>query len=310
MKYFSVNKLKTGLEISAEKIILAQIIKKEKLCSIQRLSNVPLTPNLIKPLFKKKNILNEKIFIKYIKKSLKDIKTKIIGVALPDACFKVYIKKFNELPRKEDEIKDMVMWSISDSLDIPVEELRISWENMGKNNENYYVFLIVLGMNKIFEQYEQVLWTCGVFPIMIAPTGLNRFNFYAEKVLETGNIVYLSLFDDSLTAFVFSSGLPVFYKVVKKGLISGERASAIEDVAMLLQFFHTEYPDFIIDKFFIASHIKSDFQVDQLLKGSESVEFTIIDETKLVHFDQIFKARSVHGSLPFYSGALGAAQNI
>ncbi len=310
MKHFSVSQVKTGIEILGEKIILAQVIKKRNLCSVQNLSNVIVAPNVIKPLFKKENILDEKVFIHCMKKGLKKIKTKSIGVSLPDACFKVLIKKFRELPAKEQEIKDMVMWSIADSLSIPVQELRISWENMGKNSENYYVFLIVLGMNNVLEQYERIIKKSGGSTVLLAPVGLNRFNFYAEKIPEIGNNFYLSLFDDSLTAFVFSNGIPIFYKVIKKGLISGKGASAVEDMDMLLQYFFTKCPDFDIDKFFIASHIKSDFQIEQLLEDINPVEFIIIDETKLTHFDQAFKARSGNKPLSFYSSALGTAQSI
>jgi hypothetical protein len=311
MKYFKIDRLKAGIEISAEKIILAQIAIKGKPCSVQHLSSVAVMPNVIKPLFKKKNILNEKVFVDCIQKGLKKkIKTKLIGVALPDSCFKVFIKRFKELPGKEQEIKDMVMWSISGSFNIPVEELRISWENMGKDNENYYVFLIVLGMKKVLTQYEQVLKSVGLSSVMLAPVGLNRFNFYAEKVPEIGNNVFLSLFDDSLTAFIFSDGIPVFYKVIKKGLISGQGVSAVEDIDMLLHYFFTKYPDFDIDEFFIASHIKSDIQIKQLLEDINPVDFTIIDESALVNFNKAFKAQSGQALLSLYSSALGTAQSI
>lgn len=310
MKFFPVNQLKTGVEILAERIILAQVEKKGKLCSVQHLSNLNIAPNVIKPLFKKENILDEKIFIHCMRKSLKKAKTKLMGVSLPDACFKVFIKQFRELPGKEKEIKDMIIWSIADSLSIPVDELRISWENMGKNSENYYVFLIVLGMNNVLEQYERVIKKSGASAVLLAPVGLNRFNFYAEKIPAIGNNFFLSLFDDSLTAFVFSNSIPIFYKVIKKGLISGRGASAVVDMDMLLQYFFTKYPDIDIDKFFIASHIKSDLQIEQLLDDINPVEFIIIDETELVHFDQTFKERLGHKPLSFYSSAIGTAQSI
>ena len=195
MKYFKTSRLKIGVEVLAEKIILAQIEKKGKSCIVQQLSHSIVAPNILKPLFKKENILDEKAFVQCMRKSLKKVKAKLIGVSLPDACFKVFIKKFRELPTKEHEIKDMVVWSIADSLSIPVDELRISWENMGKNSENYYVFLIVLGMNTVLEQYERVIKKSGAIAVLLAPVGLNRFNFYAEKITEIGNNFYLCLFN-------------------------------------------------------------------------------------------------------------------
>ena len=310
MKYFQVSQIYTGIEILTEKIILAQITRKGKSSSIQKLSQSKVAPNILKPLFKKENILDEKAFVHCMRKSLKKMKIKSLGVSLPDACFKVFIKKFRELPAKEHEIKDMVVWSIADSLSIPVDELRISWENLGKNSENYYVFLIVIGMNNVLEQYERLIKKSASSSVLLAPVGLNRFNFYAEKIPAIGNNFYLSLFDDSLTAFAFLNGIPIFYKVIKKGLISGKGASAVEDMDMLLQYFFTKYPDFDIDKFFIASHIKSDLQIEQLLEDINPVEFVIIDENELAHFDQTFKAKSRGDSLSFYSSALGTAQSI
>ncbi len=310
MKFFQANYLKAGVEILAERIILALIVKKGKTCSIRHLSNITLAPDIIRPLFKKENILDEKMFVKYMKKILKKLKTKSIGVALPDACFKVFIKKYKELPKKDHEIKEMVLWSISSSLGVPVEELRISWENMGKNHENQYVFIVVVGMKSVLKQYERVLKRSGVSTVMLAPVGLNRFNFYAEKISGVGNNFYLSLFDDSLTAFVFSDGIPIFYKVIKKGLISGRGVSAVEDMDMLLHYFFSKHLDFDIDKFFIASRIKSDQHMEQLLEDISPVEFTIINENKIVHFDKMFKVPSGHTPLSLYSSALGTAQNI
>ena len=66
MKYFPVSQVKAGIEILGEKIILAQVIKKADLCYVQHLSNVIVAPNVIKPLFKKENILDEKVFIRTV----------------------------------------------------------------------------------------------------------------------------------------------------------------------------------------------------------------------------------------------------
>ena len=121
----------------------------------------------------------------------------------------------------------MISWDISTSLKFNAKELRIGWENMGKNSDNAHVLLIVLGMENIIAQYEEVFKNNGVNPVILAPAWLNQFNFYSTALPSKGIIAYLGLFDDFLNLFVFSDTVPVFYKIIKKGFINEDRKSVV-----------------------------------------------------------------------------------
>ena len=330
MPFFSIKKLKAGIEISSEKITSALIFKKGNISSIKKLSDVKLLPNTIKPSFTQENIINADAFQNALKQTCHDTNIKKFGVALPDACVKILIRKFSQIPEEPHEITDMLLWNISSTLHLPVDQLRLSWEMMGKTPDSNHIFLIALGLEKIMMQYEDVFKKIGVSPVMIAPAGLNQFNFYAKYLPDKGNIAYLGLFDEFLNIFVFSDGIPVFYKMIKKGLLDNDSTSAINDVDLLIQYYNNENPDLEIERFFVASniksdmliqhilqdvsqigsHIKSDMLMEHMLQDGNNIDFTIIDERKLIEFDKKFKIDFKNNPLPFYTTALGAAQGL
>jgi hypothetical protein len=330
MSFFSAPRLKTGVEISSDKITAALILKKKDNFSIKKLSDVKIPAGTLKPSFKKENILNPEALHDCLKKACYDMNLKKISVALPDSSVKVFVRKFTQLPEDPQEINEMVLWNFSSSLNLPAEQLRVSWENMGKNQDNHHIFLIVLGLEKIMVQYETAFKKIGVSPVILLPAGLNQFNFYCKSLPEKGTVAYLGLFDDFLNIFVFSNGVPVFYKMIKQGFWGNDSTSAINNVDLLIQYYNSENPDLTIEKFFIASHIKSDMLMEHILQdvsqiGSHiksdmlmehilqdgnPVDCTIIDERQLIDFDEKFKIDFKKNPLPFYTSALGAAQGL
>ena len=310
MKFFPITKLLAGVELASNNIKSAVILKKGKNFSIKQLSDVKIPSQTLKPSFKKENIINMDFFHDCLKKICKEIKVKNIGVALPDSCVKVLVKTFKELPKETSKIDEMISWDISTSLKFAAKELRIGWENMGKNSDNAHVLLIVLGMENIIAQYEEVFKNNGVNPVILAPAGLNQFNFYSTALPSKGTIAYLGLFDDFLNLFVFSDTVPVFYKIIKKGFINDDDTSAVNDVDLLIQYYNSENPDLEIENFFIASNTKSEIQIKYILQDINSVEFTIIDEKELISFDKSFKHNHNYNPLPFYTSVIGAAQSL
>ena len=308
MNFFSIKKLLAGVELASGNIKSALILKKGKNFSIKQLSDVKIPSQTLKPSFKKENIINMELFHDCLKKACNEIKVKNIGVALPDACVKVLVRTFKELPKEKFKIDELVLWEISNSLKLPADELRIGWDNMGKNSDKAHVLLVVLGLNNIIAQYEQAFKKLGTSPVILAPAGLSQYNFYSRVLPSKGIMAYLGMFDDYLNLFVFSDNIPLFYKMIRKGLLNDDESSAINDVDLLLQYYNSENPDLEIEKFFIASNTKSQIQIEYILQDVNPAEFTIIDEKQLISFDKSFKLKHNYNPLPFYTSVIGAAQ--
>lgn len=309
MKFFPSNSLKTGIEISQGNIKSALLLKKKEGIFIRTLSLVNIPEETLKPSFKMENIIDEKAFHSCLKKCRKEIEFKKAGVALPDASIKVLIKEFNDLPKGAREINELILWTVSSSLHLDVDQIRVSWKSMGRNLENKHVFLIALGMDDVLAQYEKAFKRAGITAEVLAPAGLNQFDFYSAILPQKGRIAYLGLFNDFLNIFVFDGGIPIFYKLIKKGFLNKKHSSAIEDIDLLIQYFFTENPDFEIERFYIASHMKSVVQVQLILQDMGQAEFTLMDEEQFIDFETSSTANAGPMPLPFYSGAFGAAMS-
>jgi hypothetical protein len=311
MKFFPSSALTAGIEITSGEINTALLVKKGKEMFIRTLSQVTLAEETIKPSFKMENIVDETAFCSGLKKCRDKIEFKKMGVALPDACIKVMIKEFNDLPKGNRDIQDLIVWTVSSSLNLPSNQLRVFWKNMGRNLENKYVIVIALGLTEVLGQYEQALKRADIAPVMLAPAGLKQFDFYSGLLPQTGRIAYLGMFDAFLNVFVFDNGIPIFYRLMKKGFLNikngSANGSAIDNIDLLIQYFYTENPDFKIDTLHIASHLKSEIQVKQIFQDMGDLELIMMDEGQVIAFETPSVEKIHLGALPFYSGALGAA---
>ncbi len=307
MNFFPFKRLKAGIEISSDALRSALVYEKGNKFTIKHLSDFTIPADILKPSFKKENILDETTFLDFFKKTCDGLKIKKLNIALPDATTRIIIRKFKELPKEVAEINDMILWSISSSLNIPHEELRISWNDMGKDNDNNHVFLIVLGLKPIISQYEKIFRKAGISPNILAPAGINQFNFYSSHIPDEQDVAFLALFNEYINIFVFENGIPVFYKSIKKGSFGEITDSAINNVDLLIQYIKSEKPDFVLDHLYIASPIKSDHQIEQIFNGLDPVDFTIIDEKGLISFDKKIRMQPDINPLPYYTSALGTA---
>ena len=163
---------------------------------------------------------------------------------------------------------------------------------MGKTAENQHVFLVAMGMEEVITGYESALKAAGFFPKLLGPAGLHQFNFYCDSIPETGTVAYLALFDEYIVLFVFSGGIPIFYRMTHQGMLGPKEGSAINDLDLLIQYYRSEFADVGIEKYYIASPIKSETRVQHILQDIDPIDFTILDETEMIRVvqqEQIFR---------------------
>ena len=317
---------RAGFEICTDRIRAVLVARDRKGVKLKAIHETPSDPGMIKPGFAALNILDTAGFTAGLRSLYKQVRERRAAVVLPDASIKVLIRRYTDLPDEDRLIGEMITWNIASSLNLSPDELRVSWQYMGKTASGQHVFLVALGLETIIQQFEELFRSVGIQPQVLLPSSIGQLNFYTPALPEEGTIAYLGLFDDSLNMFVFSNGIPVFHKIVKKGLLGNESESAVNDVDLLIQYFNTENPDLEIDQFFVASHIKSDLMLQHILQDvsnlesqvspdmviehalqqGENLDFHMLDERELITFDNQLKEEFKRRPLPFFSSVLGA----
>ncbi len=308
---FPTSHLTTGLEISSERITAVKVAKHRNKYSVESTSGVKIPTDSFKVSFKHLNILDSALFSNHLKKTnLKKIKK--ANIALPDGCCKVFIRRYNELPDSDDTINDLITWDMANQLNIEnLSELRCGWEHKGSTSEQEHLFIVVVMLEKVIEQYETLFSDLGISINTILPAGLCQYNFYSPEFSEMEDFAFLCLFDESISIYVFVKGIPVFYKTLRKGLIGANSPSAMNDLDLFLQYYHGEIPDLQLDRIVVASPIEPDYETTEFLVESFSAEVChYIDERKLMNFSTLRGVDENVGSLSFFSAALGAAKGI
>ena len=332
MFLWSRQKICTGMAISGDRIRAAVVQKNGGGIFVKDLLSVTIMPDTVKPSFKNENILEPEAFHECLQQISPSVFGKNVYVALPDACIKLFVWHFTQVPEDRTDIHKMILWRAVRTYDIPGDTLRISWERMGKTAENQHVFLVAMGMEEVITGYESALKAAGFFPKLLGPASLHQFNFYCDSIPETGTVAYLALFDEYIVLFVFSGGIPIFYRMTHQGMLGSKEGSAINDLDLLIQYYRSEFADVGIEKYYIASPIKSETRVQHILQDIDPIDFTILDETEMIRVvqqEQIFsdmenpegvaftetglahrespgEKPSADRRLPFYTAALGS----
>ncbi|HSL61144.1 MAG TPA: hypothetical protein VK885_05115, partial [Desulfotignum sp.] len=137
-------KISAGIEMSEDRIRAAAVVGKAEGVFIQHLETLKIPENTLIPGFKQLNVKDVDALSACLKKACPRTRSKKIHVALPDACVKVLIQRITDLPEDVSDIDRMLLWRIAANYDIPEQELRISWENRGKDSEDRHVFLVAV----------------------------------------------------------------------------------------------------------------------------------------------------------------------
>ncbi len=260
-----------------------------------------LPEDALHPSFRNLNIINTDHFRATVKQALAKCGKRggKVAVSLPCETVKVLIRQFADLPDSDKEREEMVLWNLSRTLNLPIEDIRISWEIMGKNSSGQYVLLILVAWDAVLFQYEEEIRKAGLIPLLLSPVSILLFNFYAEAVPASGRIAFLSIFDHYITLFAFEDGVPFFFKNIKKGYSGTESAQAkgkkenhshlkenhsnIDDVDMLIQYCRSECPDLDMEKIIVVpSDLSYYYDKEMFLDLGRNIECIFPDDTEFM----------------------------
>ncbi len=308
--FFYKNRPHTGIEITPDHILAALVARTANSWVLNQCSKTRMLEQTLKPSFKTQNILNPEQFRKALEKVLQTCRPLKgdINVSLPNGVAKIVVREFEDLPRDKREKNERIRWSVSQSLDFPLDELRVSWNEMGTDSRGISVLLVAIACESVLSQYESEIKQVGLVSRILSPTGLNQFNFYSSAVPEKGKVAYLGLFEEFITLFVFDDGIPCFYKTIKKGFLSTSGVTTFDDVDIVLQYYMNESPDLTIEKIFIAPHYESHrFMKDNIdIRGTE---FILLNETDCMEIGKNAGVNTNNGALALFAGAAGAAKS-
>jgi len=286
--FFTKSKIEmSGLEIDSTCIRFMRVVKKNSLWQGSVHLEVDLPQGLVKPGFNKKNIQNVSEFVDILAQLKKKVAKGAcsIGVSLPSECTRFLVKSFPNLPEGEENIKEMILWSLGKTSKINLADMDLKWSVFKSKVDSSAVLMIGMASKRVLHEYVDLLEKVSFTPCSLCSSDLNIFNFYASAISEDGIVAWLGVFPHSISLFVLKDACPLFYKNIKKILIAQNDADNID---MLFQYFMDENPDLSIDRYYLSAtpsffkntHSRAVFNADryEVLSPFNQISIPSIDE--------------------------------
>ncbi|MBF0413900.1 MAG: hypothetical protein HQK70_14485 [Desulfamplus sp.] len=294
----------SGLEINSKSIRFITVGLKNGIWSGLNHLEIDLPDGLVKPYFNKKNIQNCDQFQDILQQLRAKVKTSIcpIGVSLPGESVKFSVKAFPKLPEGDQNIKDMLLWSLSKSSMINPDAIELKWAVFKREaaRESNVSNLIMAGIasKDVLNEYVDALKKALFLPRYVSSSDLNLFNFYSSSISEVGTVAWLGIFPDSISLFVFKDAVLLFYKNLKKNLIAQNDADNID---MLIQYCMDENPDLKVEKYYLSA-ASSCFENRLSQTIFHATEYQLLSPFDLISIDS--KDKDICWQ---YASAVGAA---
>lgn len=251
--FFRKSKIEmSGLEIDSNCIRFIRVVKKNSLWQGSVQLEVDLPQGLVKPGFNKKNIQDVSEFVHILSQLKKKVAKGAcsMGVSLPSESTRFQVKSFPNLPEGEENIKEMILWSLGKTSKIDLANVHLKWSVFKNKVDSSAALMIGMVSKRVLHEYVDVLEKASFTFCSICSSDLNLFNFYSSAISEDGTVAWLGVFPESISLFVLKEARPLFYKNIKKIMIAQNDADNID---MLFQYFIYENPDLTIDRYYLSA---------------------------------------------------------
>lgn len=167
------------------------------------------------------------------------IKRRKIDLLLPDCSARISLLELNSLPDKREELFQLVYLKGQKSPPYRFSDTRISVQVLsGKGDTEKRLVLAVFTSRAFIEGLEKALDDLGMEPGRIGLATLNLYNLFEGELNREEDTVFVAVFKDFFSVFLFSHGSPVFFR--SKPLNVSERGLFFELEASLLYYLNQD----------------------------------------------------------------------
>lgn len=161
-----------------------------------------------------------------------------VTILLPDTAVRATVLHFEQLPTGRAERENLIRWRLGQEQLVPLNDAKIvfqAFQDPGAGGSAAYTVLTVSVQEAVLTQYESLCESVGLIPYDVGITSLRLLDFW--KRMSSGsewlgrNVLWVNVFDRSLTTIVCRRGHPIFYRCK----LLGEEVSNILHTSDLLR---------------------------------------------------------------------------
>jgi len=310
-----------GMEISPTAIRMARI---EKTVGGQRLlliSEGRMPPGSITLSLRDKNIVDRESVQYAVQEAVDGLggDCNRIGLSLPDEVVKIFIQEFQELPTRREKTHAFMLWGLEKKLRISMKDMQIAYQVLDRLKDGKKRVFIAICYRDVLKEYEDVLRELNVGAVVVRPVGINRLNFFGQKIPGKGIMGYYGLFGNYFTLAILKDGRLLYYQGVKSG---AESSVFMYHMDMAVSHFKSVNPEKIMHRVLAAYEGEDNPSLHEWLCDLVGSRVERIRGESLINVDRTtekWMARYPSGmtdrtevcrNLSGFAGAMGAAQSL
>lgn len=239
MLKFSTRRPKLGIELGSSSVRLAAVAGGDG--AVLRTESIEVPSGLIRDDYAAPNVLDPDGLALLLKERLSSFPFPTAGqpvaLSLPDGLFRIQMLEFDEMPRKRADCERLVRWRLEKAAAVDTVDAVLRFQVV-KRQEKGHTLLTCLAKRPVITQYEQIMAGLGLEPWTVGPSAFHAANWYAPAVGGAAITALAYVGTDSLSAMVFESGQPAFYRYKEMKKTAGDlRTRLVREIDDSLHFY-------------------------------------------------------------------------
>ena len=273
-----------GLEITSQALRLGVLARKNGALSLGASKVVPLPAGLVAENYQSLNIKDPAAFTALLTQALRDVpvKTRRIGLSLPDSIFRVQMLEFDDLPEKTADRDRVVRWRLEKGAAFDISNTVLRYQAV-KRPEKGVSVLACVAKKDVLSQYEDLITSAGYEVWELGLSSLNALNFFqpALRAKRVFGFALVWITETSYATIVVEQGGPRFYryKEIKPGAPTDIKDRLMREIDDALHFYmHLDrHQPSELGHLFLAGDAGVLTLLADGLKGSMSFDIEVLD---------------------------------
>ena len=217
-----------GLEITSRTVKLGVLPSNGNPSERPIAKAVPLSAGMVGEAFALPNIRDVDGLASLLREALRELaplKTRRLGLSLPDTIFRVQNLEFDELPNRKADRDRLVRWRVEKAAAFDATNTVLRYQVLPRESGGYAV-LACMAKQDVLNQYEDLALGLGYDPWSIGPASFYALNFYYPSLQARGiaGFAFAWVTDSSYAVVAAGRGAPRFYrcKEIRQGAVDAK----------------------------------------------------------------------------------------
>ncbi|MGQ0735489.1 MAG: type IV pilus biogenesis protein PilM [Acidobacteriota bacterium] len=153
-----------GVEIAPGHVAASRVTWRGSVATVSALRVEPLPAGVVAPGLLAANVIDAAVVGDAVSRAVAGLGGRVhrIALILPDPVAKVSLVKFDSVPPRAEDIRELVRWQVRKSAPFPIEQALVSFSPGAKAAEGGQEFVVSVARSEVVAQYEQACQRAGL----------------------------------------------------------------------------------------------------------------------------------------------------